>query len=188
VPKPKGPDLGYHRWFAATSYLGGHSKFSQGWGGVLFFTMEAIGLGKTAYTGPLECVIPMETVTSIEITSQQVAKSRLGAVFFLGVLGLGAKDSAHTTTVVVRTKDDEIAYFLISDSVPDAVQAALTPFLKALNIPFYEEPSSSTASLPAPPAPDFADQLRKLAALRDDGLITDAEYETQKARLLNPGP
>ncbi len=188
MPKAKGPDLGYHRWFAGTRYLGGHSKFSEGWGGVLFFTMEAIGLGKTAFTGPLECVIPMETVTSIEITSQQVAKSRLGAALFVGVLALGAKDSAHTTTVVVRTNDDEIAYFLIKESVPDEVKAVLTPFLKALNIPFYDEPATSAASLPAPPAPDFADQLRKLAALRDDGLITPAEYETQKARLLNHGP
>jgi Short C-terminal domain len=188
MPKAKGPDLGYHRWFAGTRYLGGHSKFSEGWGGVLFFTTEAIGLGKTALTGPLECVIPMDTVTSIEITSQQVAKSRLGAMFLAGVLALGAKDSAHTTTIVVRTNDDEIAYFLIQDSVPDAVKAVLTPFIRALNIPFYEEPATSTAPLPAPPAPDLADQIRKLAALRDDGLITDAEYETQKARLLNPGP
>ena len=90
--------------------------------------------------------------------------------------------------MVVRTNDDEVAYFLIRDSVPDAVQAVLTQFMKALNIPFYEEPSTQTASLPAPPASDFADQIRKLAALRDDGLITDTEYETQKARLLNPGP
>ena len=47
MPKAKGPDLGYHRWFAGTRYLGGHSKFLEGWGGVLFFTTEAIGLGKT---------------------------------------------------------------------------------------------------------------------------------------------
>ena len=114
-------------------------------------------------------------------------QSKLGPVLLFGVWGLGAKGSMHTTTIVVRTKDNEIAYFSIADSVPDAVKAVLTPFIKALNIPFYEEPVTSAAPLPAPPAPDLADQVRKLAALRDDGLITDSEFETQKARLLNPG-
>jgi len=33
---------------------------------------------------------------------------------------------------------------------------------------------------------DVADQLRKLADLRADGVITDSEFEIQKARLLNP--
>ena len=32
--------------------------------------------------------------------------------------------------------------------------------------------------------PDLADQLRKLAALVDEGILTQAEFEAQKARLL----
>jgi hypothetical protein len=40
---------------------------------------------------------------------------------------------------------------------------------------------------PAPPpdsSTDAADQIRKLAALRDDGLLTDEEYESKRADLL----
>jgi Protein of unknown function (DUF4236)/Short C-terminal domain len=33
-------------------------------------------------------------------------------------------------------------------------------------------------------APDLADQLRKLAGLRDDGILTEAEFAAQKAKLL----
>ena len=33
-------------------------------------------------------------------------------------------------------------------------------------------------------APDIADQITKLAALRDQGHITAAEYEAKKAELL----
>ena len=46
------------------------------------------------------------------------------------------------------------------------------------------------ASKTAPAAPanggstDVADQIRKLAALRDDGLLTDEEYESKRAELL----
>jgi hypothetical protein len=33
-------------------------------------------------------------------------------------------------------------------------------------------------------SPDITDQIRKLAQLRDDGLVTDEEYETKRAELL----
>lgn len=36
----------------------------------------------------------------------------------------------------------------------------------------------------APPGPDVADQLTKLADLRDRGVLTDAEFEAQKAKVL----
>jgi hypothetical protein len=35
------------------------------------------------------------------------------------------------------------------------------------------------------PAPDFADELTKLADLRDRGALSDAEFEAQKAKLLD---
>jgi hypothetical protein len=36
----------------------------------------------------------------------------------------------------------------------------------------------------ASPRPDVADEITKLAALRDRGLLTDAEFEVQKAKIL----
>jgi hypothetical protein len=37
---------------------------------------------------------------------------------------------------------------------------------------------------PAGPQPDLADQLRKLADLRDAGVLTEEEFAAQKTRLL----
>ncbi|TFV64066.1 UNVERIFIED_ORG: SHOCT domain-containing protein [Bacillus sp. AZ43] len=37
---------------------------------------------------------------------------------------------------------------------------------------------------PAEPQPDLADRLRKLAELRDAGILTDEEFAAQKAKLL----
>lgn len=34
------------------------------------------------------------------------------------------------------------------------------------------------------PEPDVADQLRKLAQLRDDGILTDDEFQARKTQLL----
>lgn len=50
-----------------------------------------------------------------------------------------------------------------------------------------EQPVQQEAySQPAPVAEpvDVADQLQKLAALKDQGVITDAEFAAQKAKLL----
>jgi len=38
---------------------------------------------------------------------------------------------------------------------------------------------------PAAPAPDPLEQLQKLGALREQGILTDAEFETQKQRILS---
>jgi hypothetical protein len=54
----------------------------------------------------------------------------------------------------------------------------------------YQQPAYSPPPPPPPPAPAavdsnvLIDQLQKLGALRDQGILTDAEFEVQKARLL----
>ena len=42
-----------------------------------------------------------------------------------------------------------------------------------------------TATQVSAPAPDRFDQLKKLADLRAAGALSDAEFEREKARLLN---
>jgi len=49
----------------------------------------------------------------------------------------------------------------------------------------YAAPAPQPVEAPAPPAADdvFA-QLERLGRLRDDGVLTDAEFSAQKAKLL----
>jgi hypothetical protein len=51
---------------------------------------------------------------------------------------------------------------------------------------YYEE-QPQQAYAPPPPAdePDPVEQLRKLAELRDDGVLTDEEFTAQKRKILN---
>lgn len=47
----------------------------------------------------------------------------------------------------------------------------------------YEEPAPPPA--PAAPAePDYAAELQKLASLRDQGIINDAEFDAKKKQIL----
>jgi hypothetical protein len=48
--------------------------------------------------------------------------------------------------------------------------------------------AAQSAPLPPPPAApqvDVASQLKELAALRDQGILTDDEFAAQKAKILN---
>lgn len=49
-----------------------------------------------------------------------------------------------------------------------------------------EQPQQETYAAPAPAAEpvDVADQLQKLAQLKDQGVLTEAEFAAQKAKLL----
>jgi hypothetical protein len=50
---------------------------------------------------------------------------------------------------------------------------------------YYEPPPQQYAQpAPAPAAPDPIEQLTKLAALKDQGILTEEEFAAQKARIL----
>jgi Short C-terminal domain len=57
--------------------------------------------------------------------------------------------------------------------------------------PQYTEPAPAPVAAPAPPppppaapAPDMVTQLKELAALKEQGILTDAEFDAQKAKIL----
>jgi len=47
----------------------------------------------------------------------------------------------------------------------------------------YQQPQYAQPA-PAAPAPDPIEQLQKLAELKNQGILTDAEFEAQKAKIL----
>jgi Short C-terminal domain len=58
---------------------------------------------------------------------------------------------------------------------------------------YYEQQQQYAQPAPAPPpppapapaaAPDPIEQLTRLAALKDQGILTDAEFQAQKAKIL----
>ena len=51
---------------------------------------------------------------------------------------------------------------------------------------YYEQQQQAAPPQPAPPAaPDPIAQLKQFAELHSQGILTDAEFEAQKAKILN---
>jgi len=54
--------------------------------------------------------------------------------------------------------------------------------------PQYEQaPPPAPAPAPAPAGKDMVTQLKELADLKDQGILTDAEFDAQKAKILAAG-
>ena len=52
---------------------------------------------------------------------------------------------------------------------------------------YYEEPAPAAPAQAAAPEVDPLEQLKKLGELRDAGVLTDAEFEVQKEKILQGG-
>ena len=50
--------------------------------------------------------------------------------------------------------------------------------------PYYAEPEPAPAPAPAAPQADPLEQLKQLGELKQAGVLTDAEFEAQKAKIL----
>lgn len=74
---------------------------------------------------------------------------------------------------------------LISDARQAKVMERNSQYIHyATPPPAAPAPAAAPEAPAAAPQPDVTDQLRKLAALRDDGILTDEEFAAQKAKLL----
>jgi hypothetical protein len=47
-----------------------------------------------------------------------------------------------------------------------------------------EEPAETTATAPAAPEPGYVGELERLAKLRDQGILSDDEFEAKKKQIL----
>ena len=109
----------------------------------------------------------------------------LGAVIF-GMIGaaIGSAVTRIETTVRIRGRDAEL-YFLSTEKRPGALRIELSEPLRAIDsgrAALAGEPDDQQDTAPAESVPD---QLSKLAALLQQGLITREEFESLKAGLIS---
>ncbi len=187
-------------------YLGGHPKFPKqiedGWvevddtGAITYASVRRVNMLERRFP---EFTIPGADVRSLKVGVGATVKRGGGTTAFVmgGALGAAAHNkriaSKNTPIEVVADVDGvqcalhfacEAAAALQWSSEVDACRqrAGLAPLL-SLAVPESPHASAEAAS-GGTEIPLVADELRKLADLRDAGVLTEEEFAAQKARLL----
>jgi hypothetical protein len=101
----------------------------------------------------------------------------------IGVFAFAAKKKSGMAAVLVELISDEEAIFRTEEVSAGELRMKLLPITTRLEklAPDKAEPQMEVA------APQFsvADELMKLAELRDQGIITGEQFETQRDKLLS---
>jgi Short C-terminal domain len=179
--------LGFTERFtvSGTAYHGGWSGHPKTHGNTNLLEVDKRGIGlrgmKTIFT------IPWEQIVDVTVDGPETAATRITATRLLafGVFALAAKKKTKAAIVIVTTANGDQAVFQTEKSMPHEVSPKLIPLAAHVRKAAQQrDPASPTASLPSPPT-GVADEIAKLAQLREAGVLTDEEFAAQKAKLLN---
>lgn len=173
--------------FQHAKYLGGLPGDKGGYGGNLIVDTAGIGCG---ITNKKKGVVLWQDASGISYDSEQIKKSRVGKAMLVGVFALAAKGTQAAATITVTLKDGGAAVYQVDGKSGPAVRGRIQAMVSAAGIPCLDdmssEPSARILAADQSAAPlSVADELAKLAALKDAGALTDEEFSAQKAKLLN---
>ncbi|WP_249021626.1 SHOCT domain-containing protein [Conexibacter sp. S30A1] len=121
--------------------------------------------------------IPWAAVEDIDVSNQATRRVTATRVLAVGVLALAAQKSEVLRYVHIADKNTVFTFAIKAPQ--DKVLAAMRPVLDALNRQAQPEPAQPRTAVGS-----VADELAKLASLRDSGVLSDEEFAAQKAKLL----
>jgi Short C-terminal domain/Domain of unknown function (DUF4429) len=133
-----------------------------------WLTIERKGLGRIGHSKG-DRRIPLGSITAVQV--------RPAGHFAVGFLKFTVPGSPEIRGGLNAAAKDEnaVTFTRHHQAEFDAVRARVEEYIAQKSAP----PSV------VPAAPDITDQLKKLAELRDAGVLTDAEFESKKSELLS---
>lgn len=135
------------------------------------------------YTGPSHTVIEWSAIKGVTVDVEIERRVTVGRVATIGVFALAAKKKVETTTIAIDAGFASAA-FETDQPLPE-VQRAFAPLVGRLESAQRKTALTPTSPTAQPPsAANIADELTKLAALRDSGVLSTEEFDAQKAKLL----
>ena len=171
----------WFRWIVAIAAVGVIVFFAipgiVGWLTEHFVVTSERVISRSGWISKNQKDIPLDRIQNVAF-KQSVFERMIGA----GDLSLeSAGDESDTTFQDVR--HPESVQKTIYEAREQDEQRRTQP-AQAQQAPAAPAPASSPASEPSGSALPVADELAKLASLRDQGVISDAEFQAQKSRLL----
>jgi hypothetical protein len=198
------------QWTASdTTYHGGlldHPKSHSG------CTLKIDKNGVSLWSFRTLFSIPWSEIIDLEVEGPEQASQRFTAtrLALLGPLGLAFKKSKKSTVVQVSTKSNDLAVFVTEKYVVHEVRPKLQAIINRIRQakpatekgaehapipqpsaapaipaePMVPAPETLAPATPTSPLTGIADEIAKLAALRDSGVLSAGEFDAQKAKLL----
>ena len=118
-----------------------------------------------------------------------LAADPTGAMSFSGQTQAGAHTSGEVLLDNVEAPYAlrDLLLPLVSEARQKKMMERQSQFVHHMNPPGYAAapPPPPATSAPSGGGADLASQLRELAQLRDDGILSEEEFQAQKARILN---
>ena len=157
--------------FRDVSYHGGFNDYSKNHKrGNLWFNDDAIGIGLRGPNHPT-----VSTSSVVRVVFRPTESEGIHSIGFVPGSTSGGNDR---TPIEIHTNDGQVGHFTINQS-PAKVRGELCSWLRDKEI------AEGTDSPVAPTSQaSVADEIVKLASLRDSGLLTEEQFETQKSKLL----
>jgi len=180
--KPRGLLMDCYYPGGATPKKPGFLELAVG-NGVLGFCFSIPSANGTGWSpgGPGTLLwVPIARVTGLLVGSTTEKRTTAGRALAGGIVGLAAKKSFRWTTVEITQRG--VSTVILSRASQPSVLEKLRPVLDAFE---RRETGSGDGAGSEPSGPPLiADELEKLASLRDRGILTTAEFDERKAKLL----
>jgi len=137
-----------------------------------FVTLHRKGFAARVSVGKGDKRLPISTIAGVQ---WKPAGAIVEGFLQFSVPGGNERRSAlGSQTSTARQDENSVTFRKAQQGEFEAVRAFIESAIARRNRP-----------IPTAAAPDLADQLGRLAALRDQGVLTEDEFAVQKARLLS---
>jgi hypothetical protein len=163
-----------YRILVACHYSGARNK---GENGALHATAE--GLFYKALLGS-KVTIPWNVIQGIEVTTESKRRVTAGRVVSMGIFSLAAKK--NETFAYIHVQDANTVWSFAAKTTQAKMLAAMKPVLDA-----FQSRTQTQTEIPPHVQQQIsvADELAKLANLRDSGVLSEDEFSTAKSKLLD---
>lgn len=177
----RGPRLGA----TAVEYVGGYENYTKTNGALVFYQNQ------TELTSVLQTVFVINNngISDIVIegkdeVNRRVTVTRLLTVgIFAFALKKKSKDKEAFLTIVLN--DGQEAIFHIRNKSPMELRSQLAKAISQVKVLGKTSPSHPTSNLKNNVSNDnVADELLKLSKLKDQGILTQEEFDTKKRQML----
>lgn len=165
-------------------YIGGHQSANKACKGTLTVNNNSV-IFRGGILSKFEIPISEITGSSLQ-TQEQISRNvTLGRLLMFGIFAVGMKKKKVDTTkyLVITYKENGVENSIVFKS--SHVDTLSSGIMKARQVYAKNNPDSSPQEVDTQQIEDIPGQIKKLADLKNQGILTEAEFQTKKKELLN---